>query len=214
MSKKLYFKHGTMGSGKSLDMIRAIYNYKERGMRVLVYKSATDTRNGAQKCVVSSRASDFSVDAKWLPEKKSLYEMIAADIIKAETKRVFIDYLGIKAIFVDESQFLTELQVDELQEICYRFNIPVMCYGLLTDFQRHLFPGSKRLMEIADDTQELIGICHCGSRARQNARVVNGVMVTDGEIVKIGKSNTDGKEDEVYYTALCNKCYISKEVGN
>lgn len=214
MSKKLYFKFGTMGSGKSLDMIRAIYNYKERGMRVLVYKSATDTRSGAQECVVNSRASDFSVEAKWLPENESLYKIIAADIMKAEKKHVFIDYLGIKAIFIDESQFLTELQVNELQEICYKTNIPVMCYGLLTDFQRHLFPGSKCLMEIADDTQELIGICHCGSRAKQNARVVNGVMVTDGEVVKIGKSNTDGAEDEVYYTALCNKCYINREVGN
>ena len=212
MSKKLHFKFGTMGSGKSLDMIRAIYNYKERNMKVLVYKSATDTRHGSVECVIDSRASEFKLRGKWLPEKQSLYATIAADLNKANANVIFTDS-DVKAIFVDESQFLTEQQVDELQRICYDFKTPVLCYGLLVDFQRHLFEGSKRLMEIADDKQELIGVCHCGSKAKQNARVVNGVMTVEGDIIKIGKSNTDGKEDEVYYTALCNECYINREVG-
>jgi thymidine kinase len=204
MGKKIYFKHGTMGSGKSLDMIRAIYNYKERGMEVLVYKSAVDTRNGSDSCVIESRTG-FTVDGRWLPKDESIYHMIAEDAICT------LDH--IKAIFVDECQFLSEAQVDELQLICYNFNIPILCYGLKVDFQRHLFPGSKRLLEIADSVQELIGICHCGAKAMQNARVVNGIMAKDGDIVKIGNSDTDGKEDEIYYTALCNQCYINGRIN-
>lgn len=203
MGKKLYFKSGTMGSGKSLDMIRAIYNYKERGMNVLVYKSAVDTRNGSEKCVIESRTG-FTVDGRWLPKDESIMGIIAADLAEKCN--------DVEAIFVDECQFLSEAQVDELQLICYNFNIPILCYGLKVDFQRHLFSGSKRLLEIADSVQELIGICHCGARATQNARVVNGVMAKDGDVVKIGNSDTDGKEDEIYYTALCNQCYVNGRI--
>lgn len=196
MGRKVYFRYGTMGSGKSLDMIRAIFNYQERGMRVLVYKSAVDTRDGGVECAIISRAG-FRVEGKWLPKDKSIYSLIVADIFESEKLP--------KAIFVDEAQFLTEEQVDELQKICYNFNIPVLCYGLLVDFQRHLFTGSKRLIEIADDKLELIGICHCGRRAKQNARVVNGEMVTEGEVVKIG-----GNES---YIAVCNECYVRQNIG-
>ena len=108
------------------------------------------------------------------------------------------------AIIVDESQFLTKNQIDIFQKICYNYNIPVIFYGLKTTFQGELFEGSKRILEICDDVEEFKSMCHCGKVARQNVRLVNGKMVTDGEIVSIG-----GNE---MYTAVCNHCFVKRRV--
>ena len=167
-----------MGCGKSLDLIRVAFNYRERGLNPIIYKPSIDTRDGSEECFIKSRIGS-QIAATWIPTEKSLYRQITDDIINLKPS----------VILIDEAQFLTESQVDELQVICYAFDVPIICYGLLVDFQRHLFPGSKRLMEIADDKQELIGICHCGRRAVQNARVVNGKMVAEGSVVQLGKNN-------------------------
>ena len=207
---KIYGKFGVMGSGKSLDMIRAIYNYKERGMDVLVFKPSIDTREGSE-CVIKSRTG-FEVKAEWIESNDSALEVIDEKLKQSGSGNIpGPDYIlrpyektRAKAIFIDEVQFLSKEQVDNLQKICYNYNIPVICYGLKLDFQSNLFEGSKRLIELADDIQELIGICHCGKRAKQNARVVNGVMVSDGDVVQIG-----GNES---YIAVCNECYYNKNI--
>lgn len=196
MSGKIYFKYGTMGSGKSLDLIRAVYNYRERGMNVLVYKSEIDKRDSENECIIKSRTG-AEVKAYWLPKDRPIKQIVESDMWEYDN--------NVSAIFVDEAQFLSPHQVNELQEIAYEYNIPILCYGLLVDFKSELFPGAKRLIEIADDYQELIGICKCGRKAKQNARVVNGRIVKDGDLIALGKNDTDGKS-EVYYVALCNKC--------
>lgn len=202
MAGKIYFKYGTMGSGKSLELIRGVYNYRERGMEVLIYKSIIDTRDGDNECIIKSRTG-VQVAAKWLPKEGSIKKLIEDDI--------YYSNKPISAIFIDEAQFLQPEQVDELQEIAFKHNIPVLCYGLLVDFRSKLFPGSQRLIELADDYQELIGICHCGRKAKQNARVVDGKIVDNGELIALGKNNTDGQAD-IYYVALCNKCYKMKKL--
>lgn len=192
---KMYVKFGTMGSGKSLDLIRAVYNYTERGMNTLVFKPSLDTRDGNDFCVVKSRTG-AEVLAYWIDRDDD--ELVAITDIINETDSP-------SAIFIDECQFLTEKQIDKLQEICYNYNIPILLYGLKLDFQSHLFPGAKRAIELADDIQELIGVCHCGKRTKQNARVINGKIAEDGELVQIG-----GNES---YIALCNECYYKKDLG-
>ena len=190
---KLHFKTGSMGCGKSLDLIRAVYNYRERGMEVAVYKPRVDTRDGYLDCKIKSRTG-AEVKANWIGITDSIGELLLGH-----------DVTKIKAVFIDEAQFLSKEQVDELQKICYNLNIPVICYGLKLDFKTHLFEGSKRLIELADDVQELIGICHCGARAKQNAKVIDGKMVVDGDVVEIG-----GNE---LYIGVCNKCYFKGRVN-
>ncbi len=193
---KIYYKYGTMGSGKSLDMIRAIYNYTERGMNVEVFKPSIDTRDGSSDCIITSRTG-FSVSATWIDNHDKELVSITEKLKEANGTKV-------KAVFIDEAQFLTKEQVDSLQKICYNYNIPILCYGLKLDFQSNLFEGAKRLIELADDTQELIGICHCGKRAKQNARIVDGKVIRHGDVVQIG-----GNES---YIALCNSCYYKGEI--
>lgn len=187
----VYF--GTMGSGKSLDLIRTAYNYKERGMNVLVYKPEIDTREGKNKCMIKTRVG-MSLEARWLDSCKKVYDVLETDFLKEDN----INF-PIRAIIVDECQFLTEEQVNSFQEFSLDYNIPIIFYGLKVDFTSHLFEGSKRILEIADRVVELKGICHCGQIARQNARIVNDEIQRDGNVIEIG-----GNE---LYMALCNKCY-------
>lgn len=184
MSGKIYFKHGTMNSGKSLDLIRTHYNYTERDMNCIVFKPAIDNRDGVT--VVKSRTGS-QVDCLNYIGKEQLIELIGKQ--------------KIDAILFDECQFLKESDIDDIQEICYTYNIPIIFYGLKVDFQSHLFPATKRIIEIADDVQECIGICSCGKRAKQNLRMLNGHPVFDGELIQIG-----GNES---YVALCNRCYFN-----
>ncbi len=184
---KLFFKTGVMGSGKTFDLLRVIYNYKEKGMEVLVYKPRLDTREGTEKCLISTRASLADAVAHWVPN--DICHDIACDIYNTKAS----------VVIVDECQFLTKEQVDNFQKICYNSNIDILFYGLKTTFQGELFEGTKRVIEICDDIEEFKSMCHCGRLAKQNARVVDGVMAKDGEVISVG-----GNE---LYTGVCNKCF-------
>lgn len=184
---------GTMGSGKSLDLIRTVYNYRERGMNVFVYKPNLDTREGNAECVIKTRVG-MSIDATWINSQDTC--LMVEENCNSKSMP--------NAIIVDECQFLTEEQVNGFQKFSLTYDIPIIFYGLKVDFTGHLFQGSKRILEVADRVVELKAVCHCGQIARQNARVVNGEMVTDGEVVAIG-----GNE---LYTAVCNKCFLDRRI--
>ena len=187
---KIFFKTGVMGSGKTMDLLRVIYNYREKGHDVLVYKPNTDTREGIDECLIKTRAG-LSEEGTW--------------IVTEELEEVIVDLESVapEAIIVDEAQFLTKKQVDTFQKICYNYNIPIIFYGLKTTFQGELFEGSKRILEITDKLEEFKSMCCCGNVARQNARVVDGKIIRDGDVVAI--------EGEAKYVAVCNKCYLLKE---
>lgn len=178
---KLYFKFGTMGSSKTAQALMTKFNYEENGKQVLLIKPTVAIRDGTK---VKSRIGLESECICLLPTE-ALYE------------KVFPQKYGV--IIVDEAQFLTCSQVDELREIVDTQDIPVFCYGLRTDFQTHLFEGSKRLFEVADSIEDVKNICKCGRKAIFNARVdKTGNLVTKGESI----------ETEVYrYTPMCSSCY-------
>lgn len=181
---KLYFKYGAMGSSKSANALITKFNYEERGMRVWLIKPSTDTRDGAG--IIASR---IGLSAK-------------ADIISHEESIIaMLDKMsGIDVIITDECQFFTPEQIDELREIVNFRNIPVLCFGLRTDFMTHLFPGSRRLLEIADSITEIKTICSCGAKAIVNARIdSDGHVITSGSQVFIGGNDS--------YVAMCHKCW-------
>ena len=187
---KLYFKYGAMGSSKSANALITKFNYEERGMRVWLIKPSADTRDG--KGLVASRIG--------LSEK--------ADIISPDDN--ISSLLGkmrnIDVIIADECQFFTPEQIDELREIVDFRDIPVLCFGLRTDFLTHLFPGSRRLLEVADSITEIKTICSCGAKAIVNARIdEKGNVVTSGEQVMIGGNDR--------YVAMCHKCW-AKAIKN
>ena len=186
---KLYYRYGTMNSGKTTLLLQAAHNYEEKGMKVLILKPKLDTK-GNDKIYTKiglKRKADHLIEED---EKLSIYlNKIKEDVY---------------CIFVDEAQFLTRDQVDELFMFTKLKDRPVICYGLRSDFKTISFPGSLRLFEIADDMEELHTICKCGRRARFNGRIVNGEYTSSGDQVAI-----DG-ENEVKYEALCGKCYLEK----
>ena len=186
---KLYYRYGTMNSGKTTLLLQAAHNYEEKGMKVLILKPKLDTK-GNDKFYTKiglKRKADHLIEED---EKLSIYlNKIKEDVY---------------CIFVDEAQFLTRDQVDELFMFTKLKDRPVICYGLRSDFKTISFPGSLRLFEIADDIEELYTICRCGRRARFNGRIVNGEYTSSGDQVAI-----DG-ENEVKYEALCGKCYLEK----
>ncbi|MCP4177003.1 MAG: thymidine kinase [bacterium] len=186
MSKKIYFKHGVMGSAKSLDLIRAEYNYRERGMATLVFVPKIGTRCGGQ---VLSRVG-LAVPATIVSKADDFYEMIEK-IIKIEKK-------NIKAVFLDEAHFFTVDQIDQLTEVADRLDIPVLCYGLRTDFRNKLFPASVRLLEVADSIEEIKAMCDCGKKATYNARFIGGKPVKSGEQFMVGDEQ---------YRSYCRNCY-------
>jgi thymidine kinase len=192
---KLYFKFGAMGSSKTANALMTKFNYEEKGSTVWLIKPETDTRdnyndeNGNLITAIKSRIGLSSV-ATIIPQNKDI-------------KCLFVDankHSLIDAIICDECQFLTENQVDQLKFIAEYEDIPVLCFGLRSDFQTKMFPGSKRLFEIADSISEIKSICKCGKKAIVNARFdSNGTVITDGEQVDIG-----GNEK---YESLCWKCW-------
>ena len=183
---KLYFKYGAMGSSKTAQALITKYNYEENDMRVWLMKPGTDTRDGAS--VVKSRIG-LQAEAQVISPDMDVYE-----IYKAQ-------YDGkVDAVIVDECQFFTVAQINQLRAIVDDFNVPVMCFGLRTDFQTKLFPGSLRLMEVADTIQEIKTICDCGAKATVNARISNGYIVTEGAQVFLGGNDA--------YIAMCHRCYI------
>lgn len=181
---KLYFKYGAMGSSKSANALITKFNYEERGMRVWLIKPATDTRDG--EGLIASR---IGLSAK-------------ADIISHEESIIALlgKMSGIDVIITDECQFFTPEQIDELREIVNFRDIPVLCFGLRTDFMTHLFPGSRRLLEVADSITEIKTICSCGAKAIVNARIDSeGHVITSGSQVFIGGNDS--------YVAMCHKCW-------
>ncbi len=181
---KLYFKYGAMGSSKSAQALITKFNYEERGMKVWLLKPATDNRNGVE--VIQSRIG--------LREE--------ADALKPEDSLLtrFKALQRVDVVITDESQFFTEEQIDDLRYIVDNYDIPVLCFGLRTDFRTKLFPGSLRLFEVADSISEMKTICSCGSKAIVNARINSeGKVLSEGEQVFIG-----GNES---YIAMCHKCW-------
>ena len=183
---KLYFKYGTMGSSKTAQALITKFNYEERGMKTVLIKPSVDTRDGKNIC--KSRIG-LSAEALTVNKSFNLFKLI---------KDMKVD-----VVIVDECQFLTEDQVDQLADVVMEMDVPVLCFGLRADFQTHLFPGSKRLFEIADSITEIKYICECGNKAVVNARLdENGRVVTEGSQVLIGGNDR--------YVAMCRKCWLKK----
>ena len=183
---KLYFKFGAMGCSKTAQALITKFNYEERGMKVLLVKPSTDNRDGAT--TVRSRIG-LHAEAITVPESVDLY-----DLYKDENR-------DCNVIIVDECQFLHPDQVDQLSRVVMDFDVPVLCFGLSTDFLTHLFPGSRRLFEIADSIQEIKSVCKCGDKATVNARLDdNGNVVFSGDQLCLG-----GNER---YVAMCKKCWL------
>jgi len=189
---KLYFRHGAMNSGKSTALLQVAFNYEERGQRVLIAKPSIDTKGDNQ--IVSRLGVVRDVDFVSLPNQ-NLREQVAD----------FSRHEKVDCLLIDEAQFLTPQQVDQAMQIAILDGIPVLAYGIRTDFLTHGFPGSIRLLEIAHSLEELKTICRCGRKAMFNARLKNGKFIFDGDQVAI-----DG--DEVTYESLCVNCYY-RETG-
>ena len=182
---KLYFKYGAMGSSKTAQALITKYNYEENGMRVWLIKPAADSRDG--EIILRSRVG-----------LEAPAEVIGAtaDICRLFEKRSKID-----VVIADECQFLTPEQIDQLRSIVDEYDIPVLCFGLRTDFLSTLFPGSRRLFEVADTISEIKAICDCGAKATTNARIDgDGYIVTEGAQILMGGNDR--------YIAMCHKCWV------
>jgi len=191
---KLYFRYGAMNSGKSTALLQAAFNYEERGQRVLLAKPAIDTKGEA--AIVSRLGVTRPVDFTIGPEE-DLYEAF---------QRERRGEVAVSCLLIDEAQFLSEQQVDDLLRIAILDSVPVLAYGIRTDFQTVAFPGSRRLLEIAHSLEELKTICRCGRKAVFNARQVDGRFIFDGDQVAI-----DGAD--VTYESLCGACYLDESGG-
>ena len=187
---KLYFRYGAMNSGKSTHLMQVAHNYEERGMRVILIKPSTDKKGGDK--LVSRLGVERKVDI--LCEKKmDIYE----EIKKWQEVKFKID-----CILVDEVQFMTKEQVDQLFKIAVVLDIPVICYGLRTDFMMEGFEGSTRLLLLAHSIEEMKTICKCGRKAILNGRKINDEFDFEGEQVAIDNI------DNVQYESLCGHCYF------
>ena len=189
---KLYVRYGAMGSSKSANILMVRYNYEERGQYAILLKPRTDDRDGEHK--IQSRIG-LSAPAEYvddfLKEISKLWNGKETEYLYHGKK--------VNAILVDEAQFLSPEEVDTLSDIVDFYEIPVLCYGLRTDFLNHLFPGSRRLMEIADVIEEVPTVCWCGKRAQCNTRYSNGKIVREGAQIMLGSNES--------YVALCRKHY-------
>ena len=191
---KLYFSYSTMNAGKSTVLLQASHNYGERGMKTMLFTAELDNRskvgNISSRIGLSEKASTFNNDDNLF---SSVEERLNTD--------------KISCVFVDEAQFLTEKQVWELSDVVEIFNIPVMCFGLRTDFQGKLFEGSSTLLAIADELKEIKTICHCGKKANMVVRVdSNGKVLKEGAQIEIG-----GNEK---YISLCRKHWKNEMENN
>lgn len=185
---KLYFRYGAMGCGKTMQLLQVAFNYEERGHQVCVMKPKTDTKNGNKLLtrIGPERETDFCFD-----KDDNLFEIIAEN------------YAGADCILVDEAQFLTKRQVDDLMRIVTELGIPVMCYGLRLNFRQEDggFEGATRLLQISHDIEELKTICECGRKATCNCRFLDDVFQTDGPDILIDDGST-----KIEYCALCPAC--------
>ena len=186
---KMEFRYGAMNSGKSMELMRIAYNYNENNKKVVVIKSQIDTKG-----------DEYLVSRVGMKRKVDIFLNPNESLFTENNKEI---YLTADAILVDEAQFMSPFQIDELWHISKLLDIPVICFGLKTDFITNTFPGSKRLLEISDELIELETICHCGKKARFNARKVNGEYTLDGE-----QNVIDGTKN-IEYVPLCGECYIN-----
>ena len=184
---KLYFKYGAMGSSKTAQALITKYNYEENDLNVWLIKPSADTRDGVN--ILRSRIG-LEAAVHVITPSMDIYELFTG------TKRNCCD-----VIIVDECQFMTAKQIDELRAIVNDYNVPVLCFGLRTDFQTKLFPGSMRLMELADCIEEIKTMCDCGAKATVNARINDGFIVTEGAQVVLGGNDS--------YIAMCHRCYVN-----
>ena len=183
---KLYFRHGAVSSAKTLNLLAVAHNYRQQGKKVILMKPALDVRFGVDN--IKSRAG----------------LEIAADVLVGQNTRLLdIDVEGVNCILVDEVQFLSIAHVDELRQISSQRGVPVICYGLRTDFRSYFFEGSRRLMELADSIEEIKTTCaFCDRKATMNLKHANGVASVDGPRVDLGA-------EEKYFPA-CYKCYVNQ----
>ena len=189
---KLYFRYGAMGSSKSANILMVRYNYEERGQYAVLLKPRTDNRDGERE-IQSSMG--LSAPEDYVDE----FLKDISQIWNANSTEYLYHVKIVDAVLVDESQFLSPEEVDILSDLVDFYNIPVICYGLRTDFLNHLFPGSRRLMEIADVIEEVPTVCWCGKRAQCNTRYANGKIVREGAQIFLGSNES--------YVALCRKHY-------
>ena len=186
---KLYFRYGAMGCGKTMQLLQVAFNYEERGLSVCVIKPATDTKNGTKLLtrIGPERKTDFCFS-----REDDLFEVIRRD------------FSDVACVLVDEAQFLTPLQADQLMDVTVRLGIPVMAWGLRLNFRREDggFEGATRLLQIAHDIEEIKTICECGHKALLNARFLDGRLMADGPDILI-----DDGRSKVEYRALCPACY-------
>lgn len=181
---KLYFRHGTVGSAKTLNLLAVAHNYRQQEKKALLLKPAMDSRFG--KTHIRSRAG---------------LEMIADVLVTPDTDLLELQLDGVHCILVDEAQFLPAIIIEQLRKITLEKNIPVICYGLRTDFKSRLFEGSTRLMELADCIEEVKATCHfCNRKSIMNLKRVNGRPVSEGPSIQLGAEET--------YLPVCYGCYI------
>ncbi len=185
---KLYFKYGAMGSSKTAQALITKFNYEERGMLVWLIKPSTDSRDGEN--MIRSRMG-LASEVRVISKSDNI-----CDVFTSEAKASDV-------IIADECQFFTKEQIDQLRKITDEFDVPVLCFGLRTDFLTRLFPGSHRLFEVADSITEIKTMCECGRKATVNARIdKNGNIVTEGRQVFLGGNDR--------YIAMCHKCWVDK----
>ena len=184
---KLYFKYGAMGSSKTAQALITKYNYEENEMSVWLIKPSADTRDGID--ILRSRIG-LEAKVEVITPQVDVYERFV------QTRKGHCD-----VIIVDECQFMTPEQIQQLRAIVDDVNIPVLCFGLRTDFLTRLFPGSQRLMELSDCIEEIKTMCDCGNKATVNARINDGYIVTEGAQVQLGGNDS--------YIAMCHRCWIS-----
>ncbi len=196
---KLYFRYGAMNSGKSTALLQAAYNYEERGQRVLLAKPGVDTKG--DDAIVSRLGVTRAADVTFAPDDEVREVFLARrDAVRDETGS------SLACLLVDEAQFLAPHQIDDLLRIAILDDVPVLAYGIRTDFRTVAFPGSRRLLEVAHSLEELKTICRCGRKAVFTARTVGDRFVFDGDQVAI-----DGQQ--VTYESLCGACYLAESGG-
>jgi thymidine kinase len=212
---KLYFRYGAMNSGKSTSLLQAAYNYEERGQHVLLAKPAIDTKDAERVSsrLGMSRPVDFLIKPD--DDLRTLFELhrsrLRHDAVETLIPEATVSgrAADVACLLVDEAQFLTREQVDDLLRIVVLDGVPVLAYGIRTDFRTEAFPGSRRLMELAHSLEELKTICRCGRKALFNARLVGGRFVFDGDQVAIDELTAD----RVTYESMCAECYLRESGG-
>lgn len=186
---KLYFRYGAMGCGKTAQLLQVAFNYNEKGLKAIVMKPKLDTKAGEK---LFTRIGLYRDIDHLIDSSEDLYELIREK------------YRNVGCVLVDEAQFLERSQVDQLMRVAVIFDIPVLCYGIRTNFLTDGFSGSTRLLEIAHSIEELKTICSCGKKAIFNARYVDGALVKSGDSVVIDNSVN------IKYVAMCPHCYYKE----